>query len=247
MCVFHNEDYIKLLDLLIFSIAHNSDGITDVLIMTSPDFLRIIQNKLHNNMYKFHIYYMTQQFTSLFEAGCARLHIFDYEHINKYNKILYLDTDVLVRGNFNTLFNTEIAHNKIHALEEGNIGHVWWGGQFFDFSNNYTPDMSGFSSGVMYFYNSQEIKHLFVVIKNHIKNYMNSGMHHPDCLDQPFIIYNSYMRGMADTQLMKQFLKNNADSISSTNMIYHFPGGVGHYQSKYHKMISFLHKIIRAE
>ena len=36
------------------------------------------------------------EINSLFQAGTSRLRIFDYNSITKFNKILYLDCDVLI-------------------------------------------------------------------------------------------------------------------------------------------------------
>jgi hypothetical protein len=190
---------------------------------------------------------MVKNFNTMFESACARLHIFDYEHLDRYDKILYLDTDILVNGNFTPLFETNLASDKIYAIEEGKIGRDesnYYGGQFFDF-NSVDRDRSAFTSGVMYFCNNLKIKTLFDIIKGHIKSYTESGLQPPCCLDQPFIVYNTYTQGMSDNQLMKQFLEHNPDSVSSS-VIYHFSGGVGHYHSKHYRMTNFLGKILRA-
>ena len=68
------------------------------------------------------------------KASCCKINIFQYENIDIYDKILYLDTDVLINSDVNILFNLEIASNKLYALEEGFIGHELWGGQFFNFT-----------------------------------------------------------------------------------------------------------------
>ena len=39
----------------------------------------------------------------IFEPACSRLKIFDYSRINLYNKILYLDCDILVTNSINNI------------------------------------------------------------------------------------------------------------------------------------------------
>ena len=121
----------------------------------------------HNKLSIFILNYNT-----LFEAGCARLNIFSYDTISNYENILYLDTDILLNSDVNILFNLDISSEKIYALEEGNIHSDFWGGQFFNF-NEFDKNMSAFTSGILFFKNSQTIKILFDTIKTHIFEYIN--------------------------------------------------------------------------
>ena len=135
ICVFHQESYINLLKLLLLSIhikGNINKKTTDILIITSSKFQSLIKKELSN--FKLHVLYYILNLNTLFEAGCARLNIFKYSNINKYNTILYLDTDILINSDVNVLFKLKLSPNKIYALEEGNIGHEFWGSQFFDFT-----------------------------------------------------------------------------------------------------------------
>ena len=153
-CVFHNESYIKLLKILMLSIfikgALNKDT-TKILIVTSPSFKEKIEKALE--IYDLPLAYFLLDLTTMFESGCARLNIFQYEDIYKYSKILYLDTDILINGDLNILLNKEISDDKIYALEEGQIGvESWsdfWGSQFFDFSK-VDRRQTAFTSGILY-------------------------------------------------------------------------------------------------
>jgi O-methyltransferase len=150
-----------------------------------------------------------------------------------------LDTDVLVNSDVNVLFNTEISPDKLHALEEGEIGHPYWGGQFFDFAN-FERNTPAFSAGVFYFLNSPSMKQLFADTNAHIANYSGPT---PVCLDQPFLVYNSFIQNKCDNQFMKKYLENNPSSVSREKIIYHFPGGPGDFSSKWHKMTAFWEKM----
>ena len=54
---------------------------------------------------------------TIFEAGYSRLKIFDYPCINLYNKILYLDCDILVTNSINNILDFQLE-NKLYALKE---------------------------------------------------------------------------------------------------------------------------------
>lgn len=240
MCVFHQKSYIDLLKLLITSIsekANVNNETTDILIITSPAFQPLIQKDL--DTFELPIHYHLLDLHTLMESSCCKLKIFQYEHVDRYDKILYLDTDVLVNSDVNVLFNTEISPDKLHALEEGEIGHPYWGGQFFDFTN-FERNTPAFSAGVFYFLNSPSMKQLFADTNAHIANYTGPT---PVCLDQPFLVYNSIMQNKCDIQFMKKYLENNPSSVSREKIIYHFPGGPGDFSSKWHKMTAFWEKM----
>ena len=203
ICVFYQEDYINLLKLLITSISIKANlykKTTDILIMTSPLFEPLIKKELKT--FSLPLYYYILDLHGIYEAACARLNIFKYNNINKYDKILYLDTDILINSNINVLFNLELCSEKLYALKEGKIGHEFWGGKFFDFSK-YDKNLPGFSSGILLFKNSDSMKSLFDTIQIHIPNGAKSV-----CLDQPYIIYHSFINNQYDNQLLKTYVIN---------------------------------------
>ena len=126
--LFYQETFINLLELFVESISTNGNidkNKTDILILTSPNFLPKIKQRLSE--IDLPIKYFLFDFSTLFEAVYSRLLIFQYENIEKYEKILYIDTDVLINSDINIWFDIEIADDKIYALEEGNIGNEYWG------------------------------------------------------------------------------------------------------------------------
>jgi len=244
MCVFYQRNYINLLKLLVQSIsvkANIQKETTDLLIITSPEFQPLIQREVSNVPLTFK--YNILSLSTLMEASCCKLHIFKYENIDHYDKILYLDTDVLINGDLNILFQRPIETSKLYALEEGNIGHEYWGSEFFDFSK-YDRNTAAFSAGVFYFCNSVEMKQLFQSVLDQIHQYIYTDKKKaPVCLDQPFLVYNALIQDKYDNQLMKLYLENNPANVRAEKLIYHFPGDPGHYASKFDKMTSFWKKM----
>ena len=244
VCIFHQESYIGLLKLLMNSISLKSKidvNNTDILIITSPEFQPLIEKELSVTL---PIKYYTLNLHTLFEAGCARLNIFKYECINSYDKILYLDTDILINSDINILFNIDILHDKIYTLEEGTIGSgaPWWGAEFFDFSI-IDRSTTAFTSGILYFKNSFEIKQLFEDIQSHIKTHVDNNLPIGPCLDQPFIIYHTISQNKYDNQILKKYVENSPKNVSFEKIIYHFPGWPGNAELKYDAIASFWEKI----
>jgi lipopolysaccharide biosynthesis glycosyltransferase len=205
------------------------------------EFQPIIAKRLQQ--YNLPLLYHILDIHTIFEAGCARLHIFEYEHIQRYHKILYLDTDILIHSNINVLFAEHIAEDKLYALEEGVLDNGNWGGPFFDFSI-YERDRTAFTSGILYFKNHPIIQGLFRDILNHIQEYIYRDKNEvPGCLDQPFIVYQAVIQNKYDNQMMKKYAENNPEHVDAQKIIYHFCGGVGIFSNKYKKMTEFWPKM----
>jgi lipopolysaccharide biosynthesis glycosyltransferase len=127
ICVFNNQEYIKLLYLLLESIFifGNLNENTDILIYTSTPFMNIIkQSHLFNN----HIIFHTNDNYNSVDLACkSRLDLFDIPVVENYNKILYLDSDILIQNDINPIFDI-IDDNKIYALQDGfidNPDNLW--------------------------------------------------------------------------------------------------------------------------
>ena len=89
-CVFYNKDYFRLLNLLLISMQYFSKmDEFDFLIVTGPEFKETVENL--QKTFDMNIKIQTFDFTTIFQAACARLFIFEYPEINKYEKILRLN------------------------------------------------------------------------------------------------------------------------------------------------------------
>lgn len=244
MSVFCQESYINLLEMLIKSIklrANLDNKTTHVHVLTSHEFKPLIENKI--SLYDIPVKYHLLDIKTIFDSAVARLEIFKYIDSDLYENLLYLDTDVLINSDINVLFNLDIQPTKLYALEEGVIHGIFWGSEFFDF-NKHNMWSSAFSSGVLYFKNSEPIRTLFKNTLAHVEQYVFIDKNpHPVCLDQPFIIYNSFIENKYDNQLLKKYVENNPGTVDSVKIIYHFPGLIGNYGFKREKMEDFWNKM----
>ena len=248
-CVFHNKGYLELLQILLASLTvFSSLDTIDILILTSSDFKHDI-DKLANTL-DIRITVYTLQFTKLHEALCSRLYIFDYPYTMDYEKILYLDTDIIIQGKIEDLFSHSIE-NKLYAFREGNIGHPYWGGEFFDFSKlNLSPQASGFNSGVLLFRPSEIIKTTFSNIVNHISEIISSGKSLPDCPDQSLLNYYFIKNELYNISLMDSLVKiySKGDDISriiNGNIICHFTWPIGNTENKKQRMIAYYSNFLK--
>lgn len=240
-CVFFNEGYVKLIELLGISLKFFGDiqKDTDLLIITSEKFKDKIQ-KVFDDI-SLHVKIHVLDLNTLLESAYARLLIFDYPNIDNYNKILYLDTDILITNKLKYVLDLELE-NKLYALQELNIGSNYHGAEFFDFAK-FDRNLPAFTSGILLFNNCQEMKDLFAKILQHIRQHLSEGKPISMVLEQPFIIYNAINDNLYNnTQLIGKVI--NRPEIFNNETISHFSGDIGNNISKETRMTSYLKNML---
>jgi hypothetical protein len=235
--IFGEKKYLNLLDLLIKSFkAFGNPSNIDFLIITTYDF-KEAEQIFHTMDYNIDFHFIDNN-NDLYNLS-SRFLVFNYHKITEYNKILYLDTDILITNDINNIFNLDLD-NKLYALMEGTIDDNYHGKEFFDFStiNNATPS---FTSGILLFNNCNEIKNLFNITMNAIIENINNNGIKPVAYDQAFINYYAIINNLYNNTLLINYCINNPEIFNYKNhIISHFPGGVGNYSSKYDKMNNYI-------
>ena len=251
-CIFVNIEYLELAELLLksYKLFGGAPNDIDYLIFCNPNFKDKIQVMFNNLKINGKIWCLDLH--TKFDACCARLKIFDYPDIDLYDKILYLDCDILVTNPIATIFDIPLE-NKLYAIKDGNTSHEYWGGGFFENDLN----IDAFSSGILLFNNDIILKRLFLKIISHIGEELNNHNYEPlfnqkkevdfNKLfgDQPFIVYAAIKSNLYDNTKLIEFIVNNPDvnyihSLEEYATITHFPGGPGYCKNKLYKMIKFI-------
>ena len=240
-CVFNQEKYVDMFLLLLESIFiyGNLDDNTNILVYTSTPFMnKIKQSHIFNN--EKIIFEINDSYNDIDKACKARLDLFNLPSITNYNKILYLDTDILVKDDINKVFNV-CKDDIFYVLEEGAINDVsdYWGKSLFGKEVSNYKDKTAFTSGILLFNNCETIKDLF----NKIKHDIVKRPYDFKCYDQPYIVYNAFNYNLYNNKILKTLVVNNDNNIYSDKVIHHFPGGPGVYQHKINDMTIFLNNI----
>jgi len=241
ICVFNQEKYVDMFYLLLESIFiyGNLDANTKIVVYTSTPFMnKITQSHLFNN--EKILFEINDTYDNIDKACKARLDLFDLPSVKNDNKILYLDTDILIKDDINKIFDV-CKEDILYVLEEGDIDHEtnWWGKTLFgDEINNY-EDKTAFTSGILLFNHCEKIKDLFQKIKEDIIE----RPYHSDFYDQPYIVYNAFKYNLYNNKILKSLVVENDFNIHSDKVIHHFPGGPGNYGHKIEKMTIFLNNI----
>lgn len=243
-CVFFKFQYLRLLDLLIkSSITFNNFNNYTYLIFTQPSFVQRIKqifNKYQIKNFDIHLLNLS----GIFDACSSRLHIFNYPKIHLYQKILYLDTDILITNNLDKILDLEL-NDKLYVLQE-NFHREFHCCLFNDNEIDNNVKNLTFTSGILFFKNSQIIKNLFEKILLEIENYKKKGKKPPKCYDQPFFVYYGIKNNLIENKLLIGLCVNNPKEFHQ-EVITHFPECVGNYKHKLPMMnqyFNFLQKII---
>ena len=238
-CVFSQEQYVEMFFILLESIFiyGNLDENTNILVYTSTPFMnKIKQSHLFNDeKIKFEI---NDTYHNIDKACFARLDLFNLPSITNYNKIIYLDTDILVKDDIKKVFNV-CEEDILYVLQEGEIDSDLdhWGKSLFGNEIDNYIDKTAFTSGILLFNNCEKIKDLFQKIKEDIINRAHSFF------DQPYIVYNAFKYNLYNNKILKSLVVNCDNNIHSDKVIHHFPGGPGVYQHKITAMTIFLNNL----
>jgi predicted O-methyltransferase YrrM len=244
-CVFNDEKYVEVCFLFLESIFvyGNLDTNTCILIYTSTLFMNKIKKShlFNNEKIKFEI---NDTYNNTDKACKSRLDLFNLASIINYNKILYLDTDILIKDNINKVFDV-CKDDILYVLEDGDIAshHFddiycdFWGKTLFGDELTNHNDTSGFTSAILLFNNCEKIKTLFDKINEDI-------IKRPHAFhDQPHIVYNAFKYNLYNNKILKDYVVNNDNNIHSNKVIHHFPGGIGCGQHKINIMANFFNSL----
>jgi Glycosyl transferase family 8 len=234
-CVFMNKNYIHLLKLALQSMQKFGEKPedTDILIITEEQCNDDIVDMAERANIKIDTF-LLERHDTIFLAALARAFIFHYPRIDEYDKILYLDTDIIVSNSLSLILDKDPS-TKLCGMREGTIGNEWWGGDvFFDFTK-VDKNTEAFSTCVLYFKNCREMKYLFNKIHESVMKIYPTLTGVPITLEQPFIIYTAVMNDAYDNTLLNGLVMNHPDNYYK-QVISHFPIGPGDYTSKLFKM-----------
>ena len=237
-CVFFQEGYCQLAELLIKSFAFTNSISTNIhfLVLCNKKF----QQRIESLFKTFYIHGNTwvMEFDTIPTAAMARLHIFDYPTIHEYKKILYVDCDVLITGDLCDLFSLPVE-DKLYGLKEGNTKDDMWGARLFQ---QYNPKVDAICSGVLLFQASPKIETLFANVKKHMNHFRNKNK--LPCYDQPFLIYHALQLDLLENSTLEDLVQNNPKRMGSQS-VSHFPLWPGHYECKIHDILAFLKGMVK--
>jgi lipopolysaccharide biosynthesis glycosyltransferase len=172
-------DYVRLLEFCINTIKHCADNdVFDILVLCDKDYVKYIK---HLPIEHIHV---TEDNPTNERVSTRKVEIFNFDKIWQYEKVLYLDCDIVISGSLIEIMNDVINKNKLYVCNE-KLGKDYDANdnisQFFSrqdrpyteqdiefFRNN---DIYPFNAGEFAFCTSEEMKYHFNNIVSEIDKY----------------------------------------------------------------------------
>ena len=118
--VYFDKGYVELMNNSLMSIIKHTSTNFDVLIITDKATKKLIAKQpfAKHLQPKYHI---TPTPVDGVEASKNKTLIYDYKGVDAYDKILFLDCDVVAVGDINKVFDACVYHNKLYTARGVNI------------------------------------------------------------------------------------------------------------------------------
>lgn len=159
--VFLNRDYVDLLQLCLKSMDKfgKKPEEADVIVFTTEELKPDVETAIRKLTYAVKIHTI-EGITTVRDAVGDKFRIFDYINCFEYERILYLDSDVLIGSSIDVLFTMSLKNDTVYAMKEGTLNDKWFCQGFFDFTkvDGSTPSVN---SGIYLFKPSNTLKTLF--------------------------------------------------------------------------------------
>lgn len=117
---YFDNEYLKLLDLSVNSILNHSTTEFDILIITDEATKPLIQDLSFANKVNVK-YHITESPHDGVEASQNKTNIFDWEDIDQYSKILFVDCDVMALKDISVIFNQPFESNVLYTAGNSNL------------------------------------------------------------------------------------------------------------------------------
>lgn len=244
-----NSVYAEMAKLSIKTIDNSNSDFLDILVITDKNFYE--DNFKFFDRPNFYIH-IVDDIKNPDEVCFNKTRIFDFENINDYENILYLDSDILINYNLNYLFKKCKKDSKLYSVVEDysienhrriQFGFENYSQEDIDFFRN--KKIYTFNCGMFLFKNSYLMRKNFNEVRNLINNHQGNFFS-----DQSFMNYYFNTRNLVDTKKIKKdvdcvfVVEENINYINDFNQkIYHFLGGTYFGDNKFKIMKDFKTKL----
>jgi hypothetical protein len=248
---FTGKPYLELGKLLIRSIdTFLSRDDVDILIVTSPETMILYKNWLYNEWKP-----RNKNINFLYSITNEPFHLYRFilnDIFKSYNKILYLDTDILIASkSINNLFDENLDKNTLYVIQESK-NHNGYEHSFQDKKYTTSQQLELQQRNIYPFNNGQFMFRYSPEMKNHFDNIINIIKSRPYDLfidQQTMNVYfnNNFLSkpGTIDkyTKLFaKDHILENYKNITESKYkcIMHFCGDIHNGEKKEDHMLQFL-------
>lgn len=250
ICTFKADVYIPMIRVWLKSLLAYSDPRDFDLLFITND-LNEKEILAIKDLYKFsHTLMKVPNDYDLASALFRKFDIIDYSPMAKYDKVLFLDCDIIIQKNIATIFDLQPILEKgiLYASKEENSSHenIFWS------LGNYKPaqldffrreNIKCFNSGTFMFKPCAKMTGYFKKLRKFARKYENKHFY-----DQSFLNYFFNARKAANTTLMEGRVKIFAEveKCYKNEVILHY-AGIERYKEKEIMMNASFDRLQRGE
>lgn len=206
--VYFDKGYTELLDLSINSILKNSKINFDILIITDEHTRELI-NKLSFNKNISPKFLITETPFDGVAASQNKTRVFEYESINEYNNILFLDCDIVCIKDVNTIFRQNLKTETLYTAYNLNLNysfHKTFHHGFEMLTDDFVQEMRinkqmPFNAGQFLFKNSERMREHFNNVCWFMENWAGEYF-----FEQAFMCYYFCKAYLTDSNVLQKHM-----------------------------------------
>lgn len=170
LCNYRNSYYIRILKQFLKALIAFSDLSAFDLCIITDDAAYPILSKIKDLSHFSNVSYVTgPRSTSLDHALLRKFDITQHPHYLEYDRILFLDCDIIVQKDIMNLFkNVKAYKNKLYVAEEGQIDGKYWKANAYlpqDIEYMKEHNIKSFNAGIFLFIPSPVMRTHFINAK----------------------------------------------------------------------------------
>ncbi|NHN87051.1 hypothetical protein [Acetobacter conturbans] len=257
-CSFGKEDGFKCLAISIESLRHYGKYDGDIAVLTERSSPQIAEEYRNITEESTLIPYLP---LDSIDYMSARFDISSFNYFDNFQPILYLDTDVIIQNNINSILIDAIREKQkiFHVTKESSepMEAPYYGRELFQEDETVKTFPSfGFTTGILMFRDKKSAEPALKQIRDVIilqGETFGARSHHMRCFDQPAANYVLHKLEQPDPEIltlnvcnfdMKQRHVSDNDLVEyaisiAAFPILHFAGGVGAYEWKLEAMVRY--------
>jgi hypothetical protein len=181
----------------------------------------------------------TPPMNTAYEASATKLNLYTLFDTSQYEAILYLDSDILLRGSLRDVLEGAMSEEDgiFHLVQEGLLSNSNYcgttGAAFAGLTISKTDP--GYSAGLFAWRNGPKSRALLEAMRSISKP--GEG-----CLEQPYVNRILWETKAARTTLLQTLVSSKPEILA--NVINHFCGSIGDGRTKSQRMLAFLDKML---
>ena len=239
-----NPLYIELTSFCLHTIKylHTQEELSniDFMCMCDAKYAKYVKKHMPQKM----DIHLTEWNDSAESTSKRKLEIFNYKHIDKYNKILYLDSDIICIKEFASLFEIEIQPDILYVKKEYDTFENLETNLYFGLNLYTVEDLTRiktpFNASHFLFMNNPENKQTFSEIVLYMKTYEGDSYY-----EQSFLNHFYQLSGKFDTTVLDMYFQfyNQMFLNMDISLVHLFNSNISgdlklfHMKSRFHQIL----------